>query len=159
VTAFVSPPSSPHWVFGAGPNIVIPTATDRTLGQSKWDFGPAFAVVHTTREWVAGVVVLQSWSIAGANNRPEVSRLLISPFTTFYINKGWYLFSAPSMSADWNDTGKGHWTVPLGGGLGHVVRRGKHAFNMAVQGYANVSRPEGAPSWQFRFTAGWVFPK
>ena len=140
-------------------SIVLPTATDATLGQGKWDAGPAMALVHTERTWVAGAAVSQSWSITGANDRLGVSRLLISPFVTWRLDKSWYLFTAPTLSADWNTTTNRAWTVPLGGGVGHVIRRGKHAVNFAVQAYANVVRPNGAPSWQLRLTTGWVFPK
>jgi hypothetical protein len=159
LTAFFSPPSSPHWVFGAGPVVVLPTAADDTLGQGKWDIGPAMAVVHTERAWTAGVVVAQSWSIAGANDRPEVSQLVISPFGTRHLGKGWYLFTAPNLSADWKARGSHTWTVPVGGGVGRIFRRGKHAVRFAIQAYDNVVRTDGAPTWQLRFTTGWVFPK
>jgi len=157
--AFLSPPSSQHWVFGAGPSIILPTATDSALGQGKWDAGPAVAVVHNERTWVAGLVASQNWSITGANDRAGVSRLLLSPFGTWHLNKGWFLFSAPAISADWKSKGNRAWTVPLGGGVGYVVRRGRHAVNFALQAYENVVRAEGAPRWQIRLTTGWVFPK
>jgi len=159
VITLLSPPSSQHWVWGLGTSIVCPTASDSTLGQGKWEFGPAAALVHNERTWVAGIVASQSWSITGANDRAGVSRLILSPFCTWHLSKGWFLFTAPTVSSDWTSKANPTWTVPLGGGVGYIVRRGKHAVNFALQAYDNVVRAEGAPSWQFRFTTGWVFPK
>jgi hypothetical protein len=111
------------------------------------------------RTWVAGVLLYQNWSVVGADTRPGVSRLIVSPFITYYINKGWYLTSGPLISADWQQDPPRTWTVPLGGGFGHIVRRGKHAFNFTAHAYVNVVRPDGAAKWQFRLTTSWVFPK
>jgi hypothetical protein len=159
ILTLVSPPGTPRWVWGAGTSIICPTAADPTLGQGKWDFGPALALVHTERTWVAGVVMSQNWSITGANDRPGVSRLIVSPFCTWHLTRGWFLFTAPAISSDWKARGSRTWTVPLGGGVGYIVRRGKHAVNFALQAYDNVIRADGAPSWQIRLTSGWVFPK
>jgi hypothetical protein len=159
LTALVAPPPVSGWTFGFGPSIVAPTATDPTLGQGKWEFGPAFATVYTQRTWVAGVVLSQNWSVVGADARAGVSRLTVAPFITYYINKGWYLISAPILSADWYQDPPRMWTVPLGGGFGHVVRKGKHAFNFTAHAYVNAVRPDGAAKWQFRLTTSWVFPR
>lgn len=159
VTTLFSPAERKGWTFGFGPSMVFPTATGDTLGQGKFDVGPAVAVVKTKKEWIAGVLIAQNWSVTGSDSRPGTSRLLISPFGTWYINKGWYLLSNTTVSADWKETSSGHWTVPLGGGVGHIVRRGKHAFNFTAQAYVNVIRPDDAARWQFRLTTGWVFPR
>jgi hypothetical protein len=160
VTALIAPPVMSGWTVAFGPSIVAPTASDATLGQGKWEVGPALAAVYLQRTWVAGVLAYQNWSVTGASSsRPGVSRLTITPFLTWYINKGWYLTSAPIISADWNQDPPRVWTVPVGGGVGHIVRRGKHAFNFTAHAYVNVERPDGAAKWQFRLTTSWVFPR
>lgn len=157
--ALFAPPPASGWTFGFGPSIVAPTASDETLGQGKWAIGPAVAAVYLKRTWVAGLLVYQNWSVIGADARPGVSQLTVSPFATWYINKGWYLTSSPLLTADWEQDPPRVWTVPLGGGVGHIVRRGQHAFNFTAHAYYNVVRPDNAAEWQLRVTTSWVFPR
>ena len=159
VTTLFSPAARNGWTIGFGPSMVFPTATDDTLGQGKFDIGPAIALVKSKKEWIAGVLIAQNWSVTGSDSRPGTSRLIVSPFGTWYINKGWYLLSNTTFSADWNASSPWYWTVPLGGGVGHIVHRGKHAFNFTAQAYVNVIRPDDAAKWQFRLTTGWIFPR
>jgi hypothetical protein len=160
LTALFAPPATASgWTFGFGPSFVFPTATDETLGQGSWEIGPALAAVYRHRTWIAGVLLYQNWSVVGGNTQQGVSRLTVSPFFTYYVNKGWYFISAPQLSADWAQEPPRTWTVPLGGGFGHIVRRGKHAFNFTAQAYVYVVRPENAAKWQFRLTTSWVFPR
>jgi len=159
MSVIFTPPEVSGWTFGFGPSIVAPTATDASLGQGKWEFGPALGLVRVQKQWVAGVLLSQNWSVVGADAQQGVSRLTIAPFVTYYINKGWYFVSAPILSADWYQDPPRTWTVPLGGGFGHIVRRGKHAFNFTAHAYVNAVRPDGAAKWQFRLTTSWVFPR
>jgi hypothetical protein len=160
LTALVSPPATASgWTLGFGTSLVAPTATDEVLGQGAWEIGPALAAVRRHRHWIGGVVLYQNWSVTGADSQQGVSRLIVSPFITYYINKGWYLISAPQLSADWEQEPPRTWTVPVGGGFGHIVRHGKHAFNFTAHAYVYVARPENAAKWQFRLTTNWVFPR
>jgi hypothetical protein len=146
-------------MFAGGGTVVAPTASSVLLGQGKWDVGPSFVILKSRPTWLAGVQVAQNWSVTGVDGRPGVSRLLVTPFATWYVNRGWYLLTTCVMSADWNEEPERRWTVPIGGGVGHIVRRGKHAFNFTVQAYYNVTYPSDAARWQLRLTTSWVMPK
>ncbi len=42
---------SPKLMIGAGPTLLLPTNTDRSLGPDKWGAGPTAAIVWTPGEW------------------------------------------------------------------------------------------------------------
>ncbi len=72
-------------------------------------------------------------------------------FIVRQLGNGWYVNSAPIITADWT-AGKGdQWTVPLGAGGGKVVLiGGKLPLNLQTQLYYNVVRPDFGPEWQWR---------
>jgi hypothetical protein len=49
--------------------------------------------------------------------------------------------------------------VPLGGGVGRLVKNGKLPIDYKLTAYKNVEKPEFAPDWNVQFTIKLLFPK
>jgi len=159
LTLFVSPNRPMHTIWGAGPSISMPTATDDRLGSEKWSGGPAAVSLVVDGPWVFGVLARNLWSFAGDDDRADVSQLLVEPFLHFNMDDGWYLTSTPVVTADW-ETGDGdnRWTVPIGGGLGRLLRVGDLPVNLQLQGFYQVERPDGGADWIVRTQMQFLFP-
>jgi len=94
----------------------------------------------------------------GDPSRPSVNTFLAQPFVNYNMPHGWFLTSAPIMTANWQALGDNKWTVPLGGGGGRVFKLGDQSVNASLSGYYNVVRPDGAPNWQLRVSLALLFP-
>lgn len=158
-TAFFSPAQPGKVIWGFGPSVTLPTATDNALGTEKWSAGPSAVVLSTPTPWVYGALVRQLWSFAGDDDRADVSQFLLQPFINYNLAEGWYLVSAPVMTANWEADRDDRWTVPLGGGAGKIFRIGKQPINSSLQGYYNVEHPTFGPDWTLRFQVQFLFPK
>ena len=149
---------SPALMVGAGPTMLLPTNTDKSLGVDKWGAGPSAAVVWTPGKWVVGALVNNIWSFAGDSKEPDVNQFLLQYFVNYNLKHGWYLTSAPIITANWNRASDDQWTLPLGGGVGRVFNIGSQPVNMSLQAYDNVITPEGGADWQARFQVQLLFP-
>jgi len=138
----------------------MPTATEDTTGTDKWSAGPSVVAIIIQGPWVVGGLVSNFWSFAGNSDRQDVNFLFSQLFANYNLSQGWYLVSAPIITADWKADNGNKWTVPLGGGAGKVFRIGKLPINTSLQAYYNVEKPEltGA-DWQLRFQLQFLFPK
>ena len=90
-TTLIFSPAKPGFaIWGLGPSITIPTATDELLGTRKWSAGPSASVLFMPKPWVFGALVRQLVSFAGNSDRKDVSQLLIEPFlrTTIFRAAG-----------------------------------------------------------------------
>lgn len=146
-------------IWGLGPILSMPTATDTTLGSEKWSAGPGAVVVSMNGPWVAGALVNNIWSFAGDSDRQDVNAMLIQYFATYNFDKGWYATTSPINTANWEASSGDQWTVPVGGGFGKVVFAGKLPINLQLQGYYNVVAPDNGPDWSMRFQIQTVLPK
>ncbi|MBN9692596.1 MAG: neuromedin U [Verrucomicrobia bacterium] len=157
-TVFLSPAKSGRLIWGIGPTMTIPTATDSQLGNGMWTAGPAVVALTIQGPWVVGALANQQWSFAGWGDE-DVSALLIQPFINYNLPNGWYLTSAPILTANWEADGGDKWTVPIGGGVGKIQRFGKLPLNLQLQAFYNVETPEYGPDWQLRIQVQFLFPK
>lgn len=156
---FLSPVKVGKVIWGVGPSIAMPTATNDQLGSGKWSAGPT-AVGLTQTDWGSvGILGRQLWSFAGDSDRRSVSQLLVEPFVNYNLDKGWFLLTDMVMTANWTADSGNRWTVPVGGGIGRVFKVGNQAINSRLEAYYNVVRPDGAPDWQITFTWQFLFPK
>lgn len=158
-TLFLSPAKPGKFMWGAGPILSFPTASDRVLGTDKWSAGPAFVGLTMKGPWVLGILANNLWSYAGTDNRPDVSQFLFQYFINYNMPDGWYLTSAPIITANWKADSSNTWTVPFGGGVGKIFRIGKQPLNASVQCYYNVEKPDNGPDWTLRFQLQFLFPK
>ena len=156
---FLNANLSPNLMAGIGPTFLLPTSTDRRLGPRKWGIGPSAAVAWTPGKWVVGALFNNIWSFAGSSNDPTVKQFLLQYFVNYNMGNGWFLVSAPMITADWTRTSGSQWTLPLGGGVGRVFNIGRQPISMSLQAYDNVITPEGGPGWQLRFQVQLLFPQ
>ena len=158
-TAFLSPKGSGKLLWGAGPVLLLPTATDNVLGADKWGLGPSVILLKMPGQWVIGSLFSQVWSVGGEGGS-EVSFFTWQYFINYNLANGVYLTTAPIITANWNAGSSGDtWTVPFGGGVGKIFKIGEQAMNTKVESYYNVERPDGAPKWTIGFTVQFLFPK
>jgi len=155
---FFTPAEPGKIIWGLGPVFELPTNTSG-LGTDKWSAGAAALVLTMPGNWVVGALVQNMWSFAGPSDAPSVNKLTFQYFINYNLSNGWYLCSTPIMTADWEQPGGEQWTVPLGGGIGKLVRFGKQPVDFKLQAFGNVAKPDGGPDWSMMFAVKFLFPK
>jgi hypothetical protein len=156
---YFSPVNYDKVIWGLGPSLNMPTASEDQLGSGKWSAGVT-AVALTQPGWGSvGILGRQLWSFAGESDRKDVSQLLIEPFVNYNLDNGWFLLTDIIITANWEADSDDRWTVPLGGGFGRVFKLGKQAINSRLEAYYNVEQPNAAPEWNIQFTWQFLFPK
>jgi len=160
-TAFLSPAKPGKWIWGAGPVVQIPTNSNAELGNKNWGLGPSAVVLHLDHAspWVYGVLVNNVWSLSSHERGGSYNNGLIQPFVNYNFKGGTYLTSAPIATVNWDAPSGQKWTVPVGGGIGHIFHFGRLPVNTQLSAYYNVERPDNAANWQIRFQVQLMFPK
>jgi len=159
LSLFLSPAKAGTVIWGAGPVISFPTASQEILGTKKVSVGPTVVVLRSQGHWLFGTLVQNLFSVAGPAARPDVNQMLLQPFANYNLRHGWYLTSSPIITANWEVSPNQRWVVPVGGGVGKIVHFGKLPVNMYTQFFRNVERPDGTTHWSARFQAQLLFPK
>jgi len=157
-TAFFSPKDSGKLIWGVGPALVLPTATDDRLGFDKWAAGPSFVALTMPGRWVIGSLFNNVWSFGGSGDA-DINFFTWQYFINYNLDHGWYLTSAPIITANWKASSSNKWTIPFGGGVGKVFRIGKQPINASVQAYYNARQPDFGADWQLRLMLQFMFPK
>ncbi len=160
-TAFFSPKDRGlwlgDWLWGAGPAVLLPTSTDDRLGPGEWGAGPSAVALTMPGRWVIGSLLSNVWSFSGDNS---VNLFTWQYFVNYNLDYGWYLTSAPIITANWEADSDNTWTVPFGGGFGRVFLMGRQPINASLQGYINVEKPDDiGPDWSVRLSIQFLFPK
>ena len=156
---YLSPAKPGKVVWGVGPVLSFPTASDEVLGTEQWSAGPGAVVLTIRGPWVIGALINNIWSFAGDDDRADVNQGLLQYFINFNFPGGLYLTTAPIITANWEADSDNMWTVPFGGGIGKILRIGKLPINTQVAAYYNVEHPDNGPEWQARFQFQFLFPK
>jgi len=158
--AFFLSPKKGKVIWGVGPQLLLPTAT-RTgiLGQGKFGIGPTAVLLVQPGKWTVGLLVNNVWGIAGHSNLPDVNQFLLQYFINYNLKKGYYLTWQPTMTANWEMTNGGRWVVPLGGGIGRIMRLGAQPVNVGLQFYGNAVHPPGGSPWSMRLQIAFLYPK
>ncbi|HLJ90864.1 MAG TPA: neuromedin U [Candidatus Angelobacter sp.] len=159
---FLLSPRKPHkLIWGAGPIIQMPTETSQYLGQGRLALGPNIVALTMPGHFVLGVLVNNIWSVAGTGSRRDINQMLLQYFVNYNMKKGWYLTTAPILTANWKTPAPSGsvWTVPVGGGVGRIMKLGFQPVSISVTAYGNAVHVPGASSWTARAQFSLLFPK
>jgi hypothetical protein len=157
--AFFSPAEPGEVIWGIGPALVLPTATDNRFASDKWSAGISAVALAMPGRWVVGMLVQNVWSYAGDGDADDVNQFMVQPFANYNLDNGWYLNTSPVITANWEADGADQWTVPLGMGIGRLVRHGKQPVDYRLAAYSNIESPGFSSDWTLQFTIKFLFPK
>lgn len=159
-SAFLSPSNAAGWIWGVGAIAQLPTHTDSSLGNNNWGLGPTAVALRLDKgsPWVYGMLINNVWSL-DTSNAPYYNNGLIQPFLNYNFQGGTYLTSSPVITVDWTADSDNRWTVPIGGGIGHIFHFGRLPVNAQISGYYNVVTPDNGADWQLRAQVQFMFPK
>jgi len=149
-------------IWGVGPTVVLPTATNtKFFGQGKLSMGPTVVALVQPSHWTIGFLANNVWSVAGHSDidKPAVNQFLLLWFVNYNLKHGWYLTTAPIVTANWRATGDNVWTVPFGGGVGRIMKLGFQPVDISASFYGNAVYPAGGSTWTMRLQLALLFPK
>lgn len=156
---FFSPkaPTASGWIWGVGPVLLLPTASKKELGSEKWGLGPtAVALKQTSDGWTYGMLGNHLWSVAGDDDRSDVSATFLQPFIAKSIGQGRTIGVNLESTYDWK---REQWTVPMNVQYSKVMKWGEQMLSLQGGLRYYIERPEGGPNWGLRFNVTFLFPK
>jgi hypothetical protein len=159
----------PPFVWGFGPTVMLPTATDDQLGSGKYSAGPMALAVSITDNWILGGVAQHWWSFAGdddfeintSQGAARVDRADVNLTDFQYIIR--YRYSAltnigagPNIRYNWETD---ELSLPIGMGFDTLVKLGPLPAKVGVELYYYVAQDnQFGPQWQLRFFFSPVLP-
>jgi hypothetical protein len=154
---FISPNKSEPFIWGAGPVILIPTATDKLLGSKQLGLGPTFVVLKQQRGWTVGMLYNHIWRVSGGEGRPNVNSDFIQPFLSYGTKDGWTYSLNTETTYDWTHN---HWAVPIHFQISKVVRFGTQPMSLGGALRCWATSPSGGPQGcGIRMVVTALFPK
>ena len=142
------------WNTGIGPYVNIPVMKGYEGTKEYTGIGVAGIISYTQGGFVGYGTFQNAWNIGNKNQF-----FLFTPAMSYNFPSGWFINTAPYITANFSEPIKNNLTLPLGGGGGKVVKFGDLPVMFAIGLYGNVVRPELSPNWTARFTATFAFPE
>jgi hypothetical protein len=156
---FFSPvePTAGGLIWGVGPVLLIPTATENELGADQWGAGPTAVGLKQAGPWTYGALANHLWSFAGDDDRGDISATFLQPFLTYTTPDAWTFGFNSESSYDWEAE---EWSVPINFQVSKLLTVG--AQPISIQGglrYWADSPDNGPEGLGLRFSVTLLFPK
>ena len=158
MTVFVSPVKTGKIIWGVGPAILIPTATNQNLGTEKFGLGPSVVALVQPGKWTVGALWNQIWSVDGANDRDDVNQMYLQPFANYNVGQGLAVGALIESSTNFEADDE-QWTSYLLFSVSKVTLLGKRPVSFGAVAGPAVASPTGRPDWRLRFAATFLFPR
>src|SRR5688572_3698397 len=156
-TAFLSPAHTGKIIWGVGPVLLLPTATNNSLGSEQVGLGPSIVALVQPGRWTIGLLWNQIWSMDGPPDRTEVNRGFFQPFANYNLAEGLAVGASLEATANWDEDQI--WNSPLVFTLSKVTVLGKRPVNFVVGAGPLIASPDGGADWRLRVQANFLFPR
>lgn len=156
---FFSPkePTSYGLIWGVGPAILLPTASETTLGADKWGIGPTVVALKQEGPWTFGALVNHVESFEGKDDRPYVSKSFAQPFVAYITKTKTTLALNTESTYDWNSE---EWSVPLNLTVKQLLKVGGQPLQIGAGARYWANSPTSGPNdWGLRLELTFLFPK
>jgi hypothetical protein len=157
-TAFFSPSKTGRMIWGAGPAVLIPTATNASVGTEKFALGPSIVFLKQPGNMTYGFLGNQVWSVDGAKDREAVNQAFLQPFFNYSLGNGLSGGLTIEATVKW-EASNGKATAPLLFIINKVAVLGKRPVNFQVGAGPMLASPDGGPKWRFRVAANFLYPR
>jgi hypothetical protein len=158
VSGFFSPSQARNGVvWGVGPCFLVPNATNNLLATKKFGVGPTAVVLKQANGWTVGALINQIWSVAGSEDRPDISQMFLQPFIGFNWKSGAGFVVNSEMTKNWQGN---TFTAFINPTFNGITKFGKQMVQLQVGPRIQVAAAEGNKAvFGVRASFVLVFPK
>jgi hypothetical protein len=156
---FFSPqaPGPGGLIWGVGPVILWPTASEDELGGGKWGLGPTGVALVQRGQWTVGGLANHIWSVGGDEDRADINATYLQPFLSWTSKTGTTVSLNTESSYNWDTE---QWAVPINLQVAQVIKMGGQPVQIGggVRYWAE-SPEQGPDDWGFRLNFTLLYPK
>lgn len=136
-------PTKPHKVQVAlGGVFSMPMNSRDEMSSRKYSLGPSAVVVYKHEDWIFGGLANWLWSVSGTDNREDVNEMSLQYFVTWAgLPNHWQINSSPTITYNRKAKGGDAWAVPIGIGVGKMVKLGKLPVKVQLEYDYYVAHP------------------
>jgi hypothetical protein len=156
-TAFLAPSGTGPVIWGAGPVLLLPTATNNSLGSEQVGLGPSIVALAQPGRWTTGILWNQIWRVDGPPDRTDVNRGFFQPFANYNLPDGLAVGVSMEATANWDEDDV--WTSFLIFQISKVTTLGKRPVNFQAGAGPTIASPDGGADWRLRVQANFLFPR
>jgi hypothetical protein len=143
-------------IWGAGPIFLIPTGTDDLLTGGKWGVGPTAVVLKQFSGFTVGALANHIWSVAGDDDRADISNSFIQPFISYTTPDAWTFGVNTETTYNWEAE---EWTVPINASVSKLLVFGKQPVSLSAGAKYYVESPDSGPhGFGARLSMTFLFP-
>ncbi len=157
IETFFSPAKASGFVWGIGPVVSFPTATNEAVSTGCFAAGPVVALVYMEGPWVLGMLLTQLDAFARMGSQ-HLDTTSLQIFVNYNLPNAWSVGTAPTLVQNWNLHGT-QLLVPVGAAIAKTLTIAHQPISLSFSYYANVVHPEGQSPWLTRFVVTFMFPK
>jgi hypothetical protein len=155
---FFSPkePTKGGLIWGVGPVLQIPTATDG-IAPNQWGAGITGVALKQAKGWTVGILANHVWSIGKSDQYGDTSNSFLQPFLTYTTPKATSFGINTESTYNWETE---EWSVPINLTVSQIIKVGGKPVQLTggVRYWADT--PVGGPDgWGARLAVTYLFPK
>ena len=155
---FFSPaaPTSRGLIWGAGPVLQLPTATDDLLGGDKFAIGPTVVLLKQAGQITYGALTNHLWDVAGNDDRSSINNTFLQPFLSYTTTSAVTYSVQTESTYSWETDA---WSVPINVAVAKLSRIGSQLvqYKAGIRYWA-TSSPSGAEGWGVKVGIVFLFP-
>ena len=157
LSGFFSPkePTKGGIIWGAGPALLNPTATDNLMGTGQFGIGPTAVVLKQAGSLTIGALANHIWSVAGDSDRPDVNATFFQPFIARNFAGGYAVALNTELSQDWGQNATIGFVHLIGSKVLKLGNQLSQVFIGPRIPYGNAN----AVGWGLRAGITFMFPK
>lgn len=155
---FFSPkePTKAGLIWGVGPVIQIPTATDG-IAPNQWGAGITGVALRQANGWTAGILANHVWSIGKSDQYGKSSNTFLQPFLSYTTKKATSFGINTELTYNWETE---DWSVPINLTIAQIIKVGGKPVQLTGGVRYWAESPEGGPQdWGARLAVTYLFPK
>ena len=156
---FLSPSQPWHgFVWGLGPVLGIPTGSGQLLSTEKVSIGPTAVALWQGSGWTIGALANQLWSVAGADDKPDVNTTFMQPFISYTTRDAWSFTLNTESTYNWQSH---DWSVPINFQVAKIVKFDKLPVQLfaGIRYWATSPDDVGPTGWGARWGLTVLLPK
>ena len=151
-----SRPTEGGLVWGVGPAVLYPTASNDLLGAEQWGLGPTAVAVWLRGPWTFLLLGIHNWGLDPPDDRQRVNQSFGQIALAYTTPTRTTYFVSTESTYNWN---RNQATVPLQMGINQLFIIGGRPiqFGGLLRSYAE--KPEGAADWGFQLRVTFILPR